>query len=145
VEAQVEALLATADEDTSVNFRPCDVTKETQTLTLGKAYGFDGIPNECLWDLPRRTLVHLAHLFNHCLQLGHFAAPLKEAKIMTLPKPTKDPKCIQNLCLISILSTTCKIFGKLILRTTQKHTEERNLLIACQFGFQVDHSTHFYV
>jgi hypothetical protein len=134
VEAQVKALLATADEDTSINFQLCDVTKQTQSLKLGKAYGFDGIPNESLWHLPKRTLVHLAYLFNHCLQLGHFLASWKEEKIITLPKPIKDPKCTQNLCLIRVLPTTCKMFEKLILRT-QKHTEERNLLNACQFGF----------
>jgi hypothetical protein len=46
VEAQVEAQLATIDEDIPVNFRPCDISKEIQSLKLGKACGFDGIPNE---------------------------------------------------------------------------------------------------
>jgi hypothetical protein len=41
-----------------VDFRPCDFLK------LGRAYGFDGIPNECLRHLPRRPLVHLTNLFN---------------------------------------------------------------------------------
>jgi hypothetical protein len=31
----------------------------------------------------------------------------------------------------------------MILRTIQKHTEERNLLNASQFGFRADHSTTF--
>jgi hypothetical protein len=48
VEAKVEALLATLSEDISVNFRPSGVPKEIKSLKLGKAYGFDGIPNECL-------------------------------------------------------------------------------------------------
>jgi hypothetical protein len=34
MEAQVEALLATADEDIPVNFQPCDVSKEIQSLKL---------------------------------------------------------------------------------------------------------------
>jgi hypothetical protein len=34
-----------------------------------------------------------------------------------------------------------KLFEVLILRKIQKHTEERNLLNACQFGFRADHST----
>jgi hypothetical protein len=46
--AQVEALLATVDEDIPVNFRPCDVSKEIQSLKLGNARGLYGIPNECL-------------------------------------------------------------------------------------------------
>jgi hypothetical protein len=36
--------------------------------------------------------VHLTHLFNHCLRLGHFPAPWTLAKIITLPKPGKDWK-----------------------------------------------------
>jgi hypothetical protein len=38
-------LQSTVDEDTPVNFRPSDVSKETQSLKLGNACGFDGIPN----------------------------------------------------------------------------------------------------
>jgi hypothetical protein len=50
VEAQVEALLATVDEDIPFNFLPCDVSKEIHSLKLGKARGSDGIPNN-IYDL----------------------------------------------------------------------------------------------
>jgi hypothetical protein len=97
-------------------------------LKLRKAWCFDGITNKCLWHLPRRPLVNLTHLFSECHCLGHFLAPWKEAKIITLPKLGKDPKFPQNLCLISLLSTTGKPFEKLILRIIKNHTEEVNLL-----------------
>jgi hypothetical protein len=99
VEAQVETLLGTVDEDIPVNFEPCDVSKEIQFLKLRKTCGFDGIPNEYLRHLPRRPLVHL---FNHCLLLGNFPAPWQEAKIVTLPKPGKDPTFPKNLHPISL-------------------------------------------
>jgi hypothetical protein len=67
VKSWVQALLATVDKDTPVKYRPCDISKEVQFLKSGKACRFDGIPNECLRNLPRRALVHLTHLFNHCL------------------------------------------------------------------------------
>jgi hypothetical protein len=86
-----EALLATV-EDTLVNFRPCDFSIEIESLRLRKAYGFDGIPNEYLRHLSRKPLVHLTHLFNHCMRLGQFPATWKDAKIITLPKPGKYPK-----------------------------------------------------
>jgi hypothetical protein len=41
------------------------------------------------------------------------------------------------------LSTTEKLFQKLILRIIQKHSEERSLLNASQFGSRADHSTTF--
>jgi hypothetical protein len=73
------------------------------------------------------------------LQLCHFSAPWKKAKIITLLKPGKDQKFCQNLHLISLLSTRGKLSEKTILRTIQRHTEERNLLNVTQFGFWADH------
>jgi hypothetical protein len=51
VEAKVKALLATVAEDTPLNFLFCYSSKEIQCLKLRKAYGFDGIPIECLQQL----------------------------------------------------------------------------------------------
>jgi hypothetical protein len=84
--------------------------------------------------------VHLTHLLNHCLWIGHFSAPWREGNIITLPKLGKDPKCSQKLCPISLLSTKGKLFYKPILRTIQEHTEESNILIASQFGFRADNN-----
>jgi hypothetical protein len=64
-----------------------------------------------------------------------------EAKIIAVPKPGKDPKFPENLRPISLLSTTGKLFEKLILKIIHKHTEERNLLSASQFGFRARYST----
>jgi hypothetical protein len=124
VKAQVQALLTVADGNPSVKFRPCDFSKEIRSLKLGKVCG-----------IPRRFLVHITHLFNHCLRLCHFPASWKEAKITSLPKPGKNPKFSQNLRPISLLSTTGKLFKKLILTVIHRHIKERNLLNASQFGF----------
>jgi hypothetical protein len=45
VEARVQPLVITVDENTPVKFRPCDVSKEFRSLKLGKACGINGIPN----------------------------------------------------------------------------------------------------
>jgi hypothetical protein len=57
-----------------------------------------------------------------------------------LSKPGKDPKFPQNLCTISLLSTTGKLFKKVILKALQKHIDERCMLNASQFGFRARHS-----
>jgi hypothetical protein len=115
--------------------------EEIQCFKLGKARGFESIPNEYFHHLPRRPHVRLTHLFNYCFRLGHFPAPWKEAKIVTPPKPGKNLKFPQNLSPINLLSTTGELFEKLILRTMQKHAEERNLRNVSQFDFRVEHST----
>jgi hypothetical protein len=74
VEAKVQVVLNTVDEAPPGKFRPSDVSKEIRSLKLGKACGLDGIPNECLRHLPRRPLVYLTLLFNHCFRLCHFPA-----------------------------------------------------------------------
>jgi hypothetical protein len=136
VEAQVKALLATVDEDILVNFRLCDVSNKIQSSKLGKDRGFDGIPNEYLQHFLRRPLLHLRYLFNHCLQLGHFPAPWKKAKFITLPKPGKDPKFSPNLRPISHLSTTGKVFENLILRTIQNPLRGKTYQMQVSFASQ---------
>jgi hypothetical protein len=116
----------------------------TKTMKGGwrlKYCGINGIFTECLRHLPRRPLVHLTHLFNHCLLLSHFPNPWEEAKVITLQKPGKDPKFLQNLRPISLLSTTRKLFEKVILKLLQKHIEDKGLLNASHFGFRARHRT----
>jgi hypothetical protein len=72
---------------------------------------------------------------------SHFSNPWKEAKVIILPKPGKDFKFPQNLRPISLLSTTGKLFEKVILKIIQRHIEEKGLHNACQFGFRARHST----
>jgi hypothetical protein len=57
-----------------------------------------------------------------------------------LPKPGKDPKFPKNVHPISLLSTTGKLFEKVILKIVQRHIEERGLLNSSQFGFCAHHS-----
>ncbi|PNF38110.1 hypothetical protein B7P43_G15356, partial [Cryptotermes secundus] len=140
VEARVQALFKTTDNKPPQRIRPCDIQKLINSLKLRKACGIDSIPNECLRQLPRRPLVHLTRLFNRCLQLSHFPNTWKEAKVITLPKSGKDLKFPQNLRPISLLSTTGKLFEKVILKFLRKHIEERGLLDASQFGFRACHS-----
>jgi hypothetical protein len=141
VEARVNALLDPVDDSPPKKIRPCDLKKLINSLKLKRTCGIDGIPNECLRPLPRRPLVHLTHLFNHCLRLYHFPQSWKEAKIITLPKTGKDPKFPQNLRPISLLPTTGKLFEKVILKLLQQHIDEKGLLNASQFGFRTRHST----
>jgi retron-type reverse transcriptase len=143
LETTVQDILETEDTDPPEKIKPCDLKKLIEKLKLKKACGIDGIPNECLRHLPRRPLVHLTHLFNHCLRLSYFPNSWKEAKIITLPKAGKDTKFPQNLRPISLLTTTGKLFEKVIQKIIQKHIDANNLLNANQFGFRASHSTTF--
>jgi hypothetical protein len=129
VETTAKAVLASVSGTPLEKIRPCDIHNLANSLKLRKACGLDGIPNECLRHLPRRPLEHLTHLFNHCLRLSYFPKPWKEAKVITLPKPSKDTNFPQNLRLTSLLSTTGKLFEKVILKTVQRYIEEKTFLM----------------
>jgi hypothetical protein len=105
----------------------------------GVLYAVHAEKLECLKHLSRRPLVQLTHLFIHCLRLSHFPKPRKEAKVITLPNPGKEPKVTQNFRLMSLLCTKGKLFERVILKTVQRNIEERGLINASQFGFR--HST----
>jgi hypothetical protein len=128
---------ASADDTPLGKVRPCDIHKLANSFKFRKAPVLDGIPNKSLRYLTRKPLLHLTHLFNHCLLLFHFPKPWKEAKVIMLPKPGKYPKFPQNLYSISLLSG--KLFEK-VLKVVQKHVKERGLLNASQFGFHAYHS-----
>jgi hypothetical protein len=66
---------------------------------------------------------------------------LEGSKNHNVTKPGKDPNFPQNLRPISLLSTTGKLFEKVILKILQKQINERDLLNASQFGFRARHST----
>jgi hypothetical protein len=83
VEAEVQALLETVVKNPTQRIRPCVVQKLITSLKVRKACGIDDIPNECLGHHPRRPLVHLTLLLNHCLWLSNFQNPWKKAKLIT--------------------------------------------------------------
>jgi hypothetical protein len=112
--ASVKDMLTTVDEDIPVKFRPCDVSKETESTKLGKASAFDSNPNECLRHLPRRTPLYLITVF-----IWSLPAPWKEAG----NKPCRNVASNQNILKenvrpISHLSTTGK-YSKTVMLTRQ--------------------------
>jgi hypothetical protein len=84
VEDGFQALLEAVDNKLPERIRPCDIQKLINSFILRKSCGIDG-----LRYLPRRPLVHLTHLLNHCLRLSHFPKSSKVPKFITSPKPGK--------------------------------------------------------
>jgi hypothetical protein len=66
---------------------------------------------------------------------------LEGSKSHNVTESQLEPKFPQNLRPISLLSTTGKLFEKLILNIVQKHIEERSLLNASQLSFRACYST----
>jgi hypothetical protein len=123
-----------------VKVRQCDIHNLANTFKLRKACGLDGIPSECFRHLRRRAFVHLTHLFNRCLRLSHFPKPWKIANFISLLKPGKV-----LIFPISLLSTTGKLFEKIILKIVKRYIEDKGLLNASQFDFRARHNTTLHI
>jgi hypothetical protein len=75
VEARVQTLFKAVDNNSPEKIWLCDLQKLVNSLKLWKACGIDGIPNECLRQLPRRPLVHLTWLTRDRPNLSSDRAP----------------------------------------------------------------------
>jgi len=91
VVVRILALFEAVHNSPPERVRPCDVQKIKNPLKLRKASGIGDTPNECLRQLPRKPLVHLTHLFDHCLRLSHLPSSWKEVKD-SLTKTRQGPK-----------------------------------------------------
>jgi hypothetical protein len=122
----------------SIRIRTFGILKAIMSFNLRKTSGIDG-----MWASSKRVsnVKPLTHLFKPFIRLSYFPSPWKEAKVVTLLRPGKDPKSSQYLRPIILLTTTGKIFEKIIHKIFQRHIDEQGLLNTSQFGFRAPNST----
>ena len=120
--------------------KPKELRKIIQNLPNNKAPGEDSIPNILLKNLPRKTFIQLSYITNAIIQLQHFPAKWKNAVVIPILKPSKNPKNPDSYRPISLLNSMSKVVEKAIsnkissLDLLQRIPKE-------QFGFRADHST----
>ncbi|GFW51193.1 putative RNA-directed DNA polymerase from transposon X-element [Trichonephila clavipes] len=86
-----------------------------------KAAGPNQIPNIALKYFTLNALTHLTKIYNQCLIKNHFSTQGKQANVVMLPKPNQDLKFSHNYGPISLLSTTAKVFLRIILKRIKMH------------------------
>jgi hypothetical protein len=106
-----------------------------------KAPGKDRITNLTLKNLPKKSYVKLLNIINACLRIGYFPQQWREAVIITIPKPGKNPLFPQNHRPISLLSHVSKLLERIILSRLLQEIEENKLLPDEQYGFRHSHNT----
>ncbi|UYV71213.1 hypothetical protein LAZ67_8002209, partial [Cordylochernes scorpioides] len=119
---------------------PNEVKEVIKNLGNHKAPGHDNITPQMTKNLPIKWIVFLAGIFNAALHLCYFTKTWKHAIIITIPKklPVKSP---EDLRPISLLSTICKVYERIVLRRLQSCMDSINFIIPQQFGFRKGHST----
>lgn len=106
-----------------------------------KAPGEDGIFYILIKKLPEATLSSLVKICNKCFDLAYFPSSWKNAKVVPILKPDKNPAEASSYRPISLLSSISKLFERIILNRMMTHINENSIFADEQFGFRLGHST----
>jgi hypothetical protein len=110
-------------------------------LKNSKAPGIDKIHNRLLKNLPVRGIKYIHFIICMCLKLSYFPEKWKEAKVVAIHKPGKDPTKSSSYRPISLLSSISKLLEKTYLYQINIHLENNNILPDEQYGFRAFRST----
>ena len=92
-----------------------EVREAIRGLKVGKAPGTNVIPNRARKHLPMRAVLLLVQIFNAIICTHHLPAVWKHARVISILKPGKDPSQPSSYLPSSLLDTTGKLFGKILL------------------------------
>ena len=92
-------------------------------------------------ELPRSSIATLAAIYNSALRIGYYPKSWKQAIVLPISKPGKNPKEVTSYRPISLLSSLSKVFEKLIQKRLTKYLLEIRALPDEQFGFRQNYCT----
>lgn len=142
VQQRVEKLRTSlCDFDARELCSPREIKAIIKHLKVKKAPGPDRVTNSMVKNFPRKAIVYYNFIVNSCLKLSYFPKVWKEATVVPIVKPGKDPKLADSYRPVSLISSLSKIFERVILARVNKILNQTNLLPDFQFGFRPKHST----
>jgi Notch-like protein len=110
------------------------------TCLKTKSYGYDEISTKILKVSMSYIISPLTYICNESLAQGIFPDRLKFAVVKPIFK--NDDKCEPSNCRpISLLSSFCKVFERLIYNRFFEHININNILDNDQYGFRPNSST----
>ena len=92
-------------------------------------------------NLPDVVLQTLLEIFNQIWSNGSFPDMWREAHVVCIPKPGKDPSNPLNYRPISLTNCLCKIFERIVVARLMYHIENNQLISNVQSGFRKGRST----
>lgn len=128
------------DEDSIDEICADEVAQTIAGLRPFKSPGCDGIINVLLKNLPSEAHEFIAKIFNSCLSCAYWPTSFRVAKVIAIPKPGKPLNSASSYRPISLLSSTCKLFERLIHTRLYRYGTENSMFSPTQFGFRKQHS-----
>jgi hypothetical protein len=121
-------------------FTLSELKTEIKLLNPHRAHGIDLITAHMLKELPHEGYLNLLYILNAIRRLDYWPAPLKQAKVIMIPKLGKNPTDVTSYRPISLLPIISKVLEKLILKRIYKDSNLQGWLPQQQFGFRKAHS-----
>ena len=112
-----------------------------KNMKNSKAPGIDKIHNRLLKNLPERGIKNIHFIICLCLKMSYFPEKWKNAKVVAIHKPGKDPTKSSSYRPISLLSSISKLLEKAYLYQINRHLDNNNILPDEQYGFRAFRST----
>lgn len=85
-----------------------------KSLPNNKAPGTDGLPGEFYKEYKELLIPHIAEMFEEAYEKGELPPSLREALLVTLPKPEKDLTKCKSYRPLSLINIDVKILAKII-------------------------------
>ena len=120
---------------------PDEVHAAIWCLKLSKYPCPNGIPKRALKHVPKRAVSFNAHVVNVVFCTHYFPQVWKQARVISILKPRRDPALLFSYRHIILLDTIGKLFEKILLARILYVVHERGLFRDEQFGFRPGHST----
>lgn len=122
--------------------KSCEVEAAIKSRNTKKSFGNDKISNFVLKKIASMKFCEtLSILFNHIINNAYMPKLWKEAIILPLPKPGKDPKINKNYRPISKISCIAKVFEKIQSMKLQTDCVRVGLDFSRQYGFRAGRTT----
>jgi ribonuclease HI len=139
-----ESRICDFKSDNSENYNTLFTLSELQQALQkcnDSAAGLDTIHYQLLTHLPEKSLLVLLNAFNHIWITGLFPPSWRQAVIVPIPKPGKDPSDPGNYRPIALTSCLCKTMERLVNARLVWHLESQGLITDLQCGFRQFRST----
>ena len=103
--------------------------------------GKDGVCYAMLEHMTENSLSVVLKLFNRVWDSGQLPSVWKQAIIIPVPKPGKDPSDPSSYRPIALTSHLCKIMERMVTERLTYFLESKALLSLCQSGFRKGRNT----
>ncbi|KAK3103174.1 hypothetical protein FSP39_017008 [Pinctada imbricata] len=115
--------------------------KEALNSKADTAPGDDKVTYKLLKNLPENMLSIIATLMNQIFSTGQFPTEWRNAVVIPLPKPGKDPNDPQSYRPISLTSHLCKTMETVLNNRLRWYLEKKGIIDPAQSGFRSNRST----